>query len=461
MTVGAAGTQVTVTPSGSLQPMLAYSLTVSTAVRGLGGEQLASSLSLAFTTRGGAWSTPVLIESDDAGNVRNPQVAIDDSGNAVAIWDEFDGTRYNIWTNRYVAGTGWGTAAVLENDPGDAFGPHVALDASGNAIAVWQQSDGTRYNIMASVFTPPSGWSTPTPIENDPNDARNVQLAMNTHGDAFAVWTQGFPVRPVVWARRYLAGSGWNALTRIQGDTSGDGFFPQVAIDPNGAAVATWHQTDGTRYNVWADRYTPGTGWDIAQLIENDNTDNAEFAQVAMDAAGNATAVWQQHDGTRFNIMSNRLPSGGDWGSAVAIDDEDEAATDPHIGMNDAGDAIVLWVQQLGTTYNVAANRYTTAGGWATAQVIETEVGNAIEPRIAISQSGVAHATWMQDDGTRYNIVAGRYVPGSGWETPATIEMESGGVFNSSIAVNRSGTVQAIWRQHDGARYNVWAGRYE
>jgi hypothetical protein len=408
-----------------------------------------------------AWSAPTLIESDDAGSARSLQTAIDDSGNAFAVWDQFDGTRYNIWANRYVPTSGWETAAVRENDPGDALAPHVAVDASGNAIAVWPQSDGTRYSICASIFTPLGGWSTPTPLENDPNDARNVQLAANAHGDAFAVWTQTNPVRPIVWARRYLAGSGWGALTRIQSDTNGEGFAPQVAIGPDGSAVAVWHQTDGTRYNVWANRYSPGIGWSNAQLVEHDDTDNALSAQVGIDANGNATAVWQQHDGTRFNIMSNRQPSGGDWGSPVAIDKEDDAASDPHIAMNDAGDAIVLWVQQIGATYNVAANRYTSTSGWATAVVLDTQDGNAIEPRIAMNASGVAHAAWMQNDGTRYNIMASRYAPGSGWEAPALIEVESGDTFSPSIAMNTSGTVQAIWRQHDGLRFNVWASRYE
>jgi hypothetical protein len=52
-------------------------------------------------------------------------------------------------------------------------------------------------------------------------------------------------------------------------------------------------------------------------------------------------------------------------------------------------------------------------------------------------------------------------VPGTGWETPAPIETESGDTFDPRVAVNRSGTVQAIWRQHDGMRFNVWASRYE
>jgi hypothetical protein len=30
---------------------------------------------------------------------------------------------------------------------------------------------------------------------------------------------------------------------------------PQVAIDANGNALAVWYQSDGATYSVWANRY--------------------------------------------------------------------------------------------------------------------------------------------------------------------------------------------------------------
>ena len=94
------------------------------------------------------WGTAELIETDNAGNAVNPQVAADGSGNAVAVWHQHDGTRYNIWSNRYVAGTGWGTAELMETgNVGSAVNSQVAAGGSGNTVAVWQKHDGTRYNI--------------------------------------------------------------------------------------------------------------------------------------------------------------------------------------------------------------------------------------------------------------------------------------------------------------------------
>ena len=102
---------------------------------------------------GTGWGPAALIETDNAGDAASPQVGFDASGNALAVWGQSDGTRINIWTNRYIAGSGWGTAALLETDnAGDANEPQIAIGANGQALAVWYQSDGTRSNIWSNRF---------------------------------------------------------------------------------------------------------------------------------------------------------------------------------------------------------------------------------------------------------------------------------------------------------------------
>lgn len=99
-----------------------------------------------------AWATAELIETD-AGDAFNPQIAFDTSGNVLAVWEQSDGTRTNIRSNRYTAGLGWGTAEFIETDNvGSAVTPQIAIAPNGNALAVWSQFDGTRTNIWANRF---------------------------------------------------------------------------------------------------------------------------------------------------------------------------------------------------------------------------------------------------------------------------------------------------------------------
>ena len=77
--------------------------------------------------------------------------------------------------------------------------------------------------------------------------------------------TWGFQTRDGQWGEPLL----------IEISNAGGAILPQVAMDPNGNAVAVWRQSDGTRTNIWANRFTPSAGWGVAEQIETDNAGNA------------------------------------------------------------------------------------------------------------------------------------------------------------------------------------------
>ena len=51
----------------------------------------------------------------------------------MAVFLHYDGTQYNLWANRFILGTGWGSAVLLESAPNNAWGV-VGVDPAGNAI---------------------------------------------------------------------------------------------------------------------------------------------------------------------------------------------------------------------------------------------------------------------------------------------------------------------------------------
>src|SRR5437764_713321 len=93
-----------------------------------------------------------------------------------------------MWKAR--AGQGWGTATLIETDSGAADNPDVAIDSGGNAIAVWRQFDGTADSIYANRYLAGQGWGTPTPIETGINGADIPRVAIDGNGNAIAIWQQ-------------------------------------------------------------------------------------------------------------------------------------------------------------------------------------------------------------------------------------------------------------------------------
>jgi hypothetical protein len=367
----------------------------------------------------GTWGTAVLIETDDTGDAYHPKVAFDASGNGMMVWYQFDGLNTSIWASRFTNATQiWSAATLIEtSSAGNAVAPQVAFDASGNALAVWHQSDGTRDNIWANRFNAGTGlWGTAELIEtNNAGGASSPQIAFDASGNALAVWDQSDGTRDNIWANRYNGSTGlWGTAALIENIATGNAGDPQPAFDGAGNAFVVWQQSDGTRNNIWANRYNATTGlWGTPGLLESDNTGPANFPQIAMDSSGFAWAVWQQSDGTRTNIWANRYNAfAGTWGVATLLENETGTAFAPQLAMNASGNTMVVWSQNLIPSIDTVARHFdASTGTWGAPQTIETDdAGDASVPQVAMDPSGRAVAVWRQNDGTgNYDILANRY----------------------------------------------------
>jgi predicted enzyme related to lactoylglutathione lyase len=370
-----------------------------------------------------AWATPVVLSTGAQPLIVGaPQLAFDGSGNGMAVWEQGSpiGSRTDIWARRYLAGTGWGAAQLIENnDAGPAYEPQVAMDSSGNAIAVWWQYDGTNYNIYSNRFTPAGGWAAPLLLENTSGFAYRPKIGMDGNGNAFVVWYQANSTTLNIWANRFVIGGAWTGAQLIENSTL-ESRDVALAVSPNGIAVATWLSVDGAAATsfVWANRWQPASGWDGAQAIES--LGGAFDPQVAMDGSGNAVAVWSQNDGVRDNVASNRCAIGGGWGTAALIETASGTATGARIAGSQSGAFMATWGQSDGTRFNLLSSYYTGSGGWESAKPVELADGNVLpggtafaSARSALSfdSNGNALALWIQSDGVNDNLWSNRFEP--------------------------------------------------
>jgi len=94
-----------------------------------------------WTTSDGKWSAPKQL-SNDLGDATGPRVGLDASGNALAVWLQATpgpgGMRQEVWTARYVAGDGW-QAATPRSNQGAVSAPRLALDARGRGFVMWRE----------------------------------------------------------------------------------------------------------------------------------------------------------------------------------------------------------------------------------------------------------------------------------------------------------------------------------
>ncbi|MFZ5593489.1 MAG: Ig-like domain-containing protein [Pseudomonadota bacterium] len=511
-TVNYSGNVATFTPLSDLDPNTIYTARIANAdannqIRDLAGNVLAAPFGWRFTPGDKMWSTAALLENNDKGDAVEPRVAMDGNGNIIVVWQQWDSiTRYRVvMARRYVAGGGWGNSVVISQGPGDADAPQIAMDGGGNAWVTWQHhradlsfpvSDiwAGRYDAATDTWSSPVRMSTTNGASGQlVVNAYTPRIAVNSGGQAMVLWRQSDgpycinpspPCNPQnqqgedrysvssIWAS-YYNGATWSAAAAIEvDDVKGhDADNAQVVIDGAGNAIAVWQQFDGTAGNIYANRYVAGLGWGVAQVLET-AAGVASDPQVAMDGAGNAIAVWRQlhtvNNINRYSIYANRHAAGA-WGSATLVENDNNGDADaPQIASDPAGNAIAVWRQRqvIGATftrYTLRANQYTGSWGANPVQIRIDDRGDVAEPRIFVNTTnGVAFSVWRQFDGVRWNIWASRYLTGA-WSPGALVETnDAGDAYDASLVTDGNGGALTVWRQRDSnARWSVWVNRFE
>ena len=352
-------------------------------------------------------------------------LAVSGDGTAMAVWTRGEAltTNEDVHASRYAPDSGWQAAEPLELREGAALFPSVAMDDEGRALVVWHQKDGARLDIWSNYFVPETGWFGPELLEDDDADsARRPQVAMNAKGTALAVWYQSDGTQEHIWANRFTPGSGWGRANRISEPIEpGDARRPHVAIDAGGSATAVWQQCyancqsddlNELRWDVWTNRFESDAGWVRARRLTPGNMGSAVRPEIATNASGSAVAVWQ--------------------------------ASDAETGRFD------VWSAHYGATQ-----------GWTAAKPIAVEeAGDATRPQVAMSPDGIATVVW-QFDGARGEIRASRSSTADEWTEPEAIGPDDTvQATRPRIAADRKGSAVVVWIQTDRAQPSVWSNRF-
>jgi hypothetical protein len=138
---------------------------------------------------GGTWEAPLEIAEPGSGE---PTVGVDAEGNAIAGWsfDSVDGLIVEAAT--LPVGATW-TEPVILSEPQlvEAAEPQVAVDPSGRAMAVWRAWNGTAPVVEAASGEVEGAWGDPATISPPGAWSRNAKVAMDSAGNAAAVWRAG------------------------------------------------------------------------------------------------------------------------------------------------------------------------------------------------------------------------------------------------------------------------------
>lgn len=414
------------------------------------GNKLGRNIELSFQTEDGEWKEDtalifrgVVVTGDDPvlleGGQFEPSLTSNDKGDVISVWRQSqsggDNDVMGIWGSRYLTSeNAWVVTsdntvdnALVQNaerldDPSsdaNAFEPKAVINKQGKVVVTWYQAPvgsaieavwvnsfdesfdingdylGYQWGVAEDISNNQAGGSVLSP-QVGIDDAGNVlSVWLENDGDTKLVRTSYFDVATQVRSGPLTLNSAF----------SSDAKQPSLTMSPTGGAFLSWAQEEAGVYNIYASRFVGGI-WGEPQKLNNSSSpalllNNSSKPHVVIDNNSDAIVVWQQHDGTRENIWSSRF-AGGVWGTSFLMEENNVGdAIDPFIALGANNQALAIWVQakKIGVTIkdSVVAKSYSVESGWSSVE--ELFEGNVItKPSVRFDFEGNAVASWLDDD---------------------------------------------------------------
>ncbi len=242
------------------------------------------------------WETPVRVRTIDYSNWDSSwhgyDVGLDSRGNGVLVWAE----RNSPLLYSRQGAEGWSEPAHGESTEGRY--PQVALNADGTGIAVWIRRYLDSDRVYAKPFNLDSGFGgQEVPLHTQGSVSGEARIGADANGNVFVIWDQiGGGPEGGLWSARYVRGSGWQPAQQLATDYAGS---KALHVSPSGTAMVVYSRTEraGAPALVWARRFVPGTGWSAATRLDFATVNGGLYTlELVTSPFGNAAATWSRRD---------------------------------------------------------------------------------------------------------------------------------------------------------------------
>ena len=352
-------------------------------------------------SRSSAWGAPV--EISRPGVDSRPTAGVGGSGDAAIAWvHDIGRDRVLQATYRRGRSGSWPEPNDLSEPTLQIAAPEIAVDADGNAVAVWAERANTTFAVKAVVRSAATGaWGAPVTLSGGAASA-GPSLALTATGEAFVAWVEGGSIVRV--ARRDAANGGWGSPATVSSSPAPVAGTPTVAVNPTGDAAVAWVQQANGESNPRVQvAYRPrGSNWGTPRSVHPAHLGTPTAPVIAVDRTGNTVVAWLSFGGVE---AAARSLSTGTWTGPLVLATPQERAAELQLATDPAGNAVAIW--RNGETESVrVALRPGASGEWQPPVTISSS--SAARPRVSLDDSGSGHAVWNASAADRVVVDAAR-----------------------------------------------------
>jgi hypothetical protein len=263
-----------------------------------------------FRSMGGTGFGPELqVSSYDTLNAAtSPVVTVGDSNRVWIVWQKAsDGTGTTaLYSSLYHSNTGVLDPIVqLTSGPSFSGTPSIAATRDGVVHLVWTDTRTGFQEIWTKRFVPGSGWTPDEQLVFSPISASAPSITTDWHNHAHLVWVDRRDSNQnEIYYKEYVPGVGWDALdTRVTANTFSQ-IQPYVDADAMGNVYTVWTdlRNGSTNFDIFYDTRKGGVWAGNTPLVSAaSDTSNSmqQYPGIAHDDFGTAYVAW----------MDERLPA--------------------------------------------------------------------------------------------------------------------------------------------------------
>lgn len=323
--------------------------------------------------------------------------------------------------------------------------PRSTLTASTAAILA-----GLATIAFPATSSAAPSWNQPVTLAQTGRESGAPEIAIAPDGEAIAAWEGGRPNGIQVSTRKL--GGGWTPPVTLAKSGEADG--PHVAASAR-KAVIVWSDTIHTRSGqasvVMAATRLKGKPWGRPKNISAEKRwreePRGEEPQVTIAPGGKAIAIWsandEGHSTTPFIRSATQSAQGADWSAPGGLPGSIEGES-PEVGATPAGEAVAIWSASYNEESGLEVSSRPPNEKWRWAKRLDNP-GAFAEPLLVITSKGESIGAWVNDyeeGGSQVLQVATRK-PGGRWKVK-TLAPKSYS-YSPSIVNEPDGRAKVFW----------------
>jgi hypothetical protein len=348
----------------------------------------------------------------------------------------------------------WSTPEPVDADPETDGYCDVAVDGSGRIWAAWvtgrSQSNGRTEVCVAHNDN--SSWSSTHII--DPFEYWDFfpALCPDAAGNMWISWSRCYGRNYDIFASRYSGG--WNTPDHISSKAT-DAISPAMTCDGGGRlwiGLERWNHLNGDIYC----RYHDGSSWQSIFAITIGSANDFKPA-MATDNTGMAWTAWtsERWENNQNIYVKNYNDVSGHWENIRRITGNTAQDQDATIAVDGNGTVWVAWTTWRNGNSDIYESHYDGIS-WSAPQAVTANPGRDEQAELVADRDGFPWCIWQSDRTGDWEIFATYYVDGN-WQDSMIISADAGRDVFPAAALDDSGNIWVLWQSERNGNWDIYA----